>query len=347
MVSILLTILKVLGMSLAVILGILIVLLLLVLFVPVRYRLSGSRKTEDEGPLSLHIKVTWLMHFLNAVFSYPGAPCLKVRIAFVTVFRSDKLMQKKDGAKEASGKKDKSKKRAKEQPASGPLGQPAGKDSPNLNPGQEEDKKEDKTGEKRRAARAGSPGTDTEGDKTKESDSRMQEEPAENQGGEEECGAKEGFFKKLIEFIRKLKDSLKKIRYTISQICDKIKHIVNNIQYYTEIIKSETFSRAWKVCSGQALSLLKHILPGKVEGSLHIGMGDPAGTGQILALYGMLYPFIGNHIDIQPDFEQKIIEGELFIKGRITVFKALKTAWIIYFNRDLRRLIKLFKREAA
>ncbi|MDE6963832.1 MAG: DUF2953 domain-containing protein, partial [Lachnospiraceae bacterium] len=117
--------------------------------------------------------------------------------------------------------------------------------------------------------------------------------------------------------------------------------------YYINIIKSDTFVRAFGVCSKQALSLLKSIGPRKVTGSLVIGTGDPAGTGQVMAAYGILYPLIGDHIAVTPDFERQIVEGDLLIKGKITVFRAVKTAWIIYFNRDLRRLIQLFKREAA
>jgi len=97
MVSILLTILKILGISLSVILGILVVLLLLVLFVPVRYRFSGSRRAEGEGPFSFQVKVTWLLHLINVAFSYPDAPYLKVRIACITLFRSDNTSARKDG----------------------------------------------------------------------------------------------------------------------------------------------------------------------------------------------------------------------------------------------------------
>ena len=78
-----------------------------------------------------------------------------------------------------------------------------------------------------------------------------------------------------------------------------------------------------------------------------IGTGDPASTGQVIAIYGILYPLLGNHIDIIPDFEQQIVEGDLLIKGKITLFRLVKTAWIVYFNKDLRRLIKLLKREAV
>ena len=253
-----------------------------------------------------------LLHLLNIRFQYPDAAYLRVRILLFNVFcfGKEKDPEEKEGSTGSS------------------------------------DKKHD-----RMADESSPPPAKEETTPKKETDSNSDGAlPEKDISVKEDDPTEEKEAKKaptLRGFIRKLLSILKNIRYTITQICDKIKHIVNNIQYYTEIIRSETFGRAFKVCSGQVFSLLKHILPGKVEGSLHIGTGDPASTGQVLAVYGMLYPFIGNHIDIQPDFEQQIIEGELLIKGRITVCKALKTAWIIYFNKDLRRLIKLFKREAA
>ena len=113
------------------------------------------------------------------------------------------------------------------------------------------------------------------------------------------------------------------------------------------MIRSETFQRAFGVCSEQTIALLNGIKPKKLRGNLVIGTGDPASTGQILAVYGMLYPVIGDHINITPDFERQIVEGNLLIKGRITAWKLLKTAWKVYFNRDIRRVIKLLKREEA
>ena len=166
--------------------------------------------------------------------------------------------------------------------------------------------------------------------------------PEQASGGasKEEKRTIAGFFGSLFRILRNIK-------YTILKIYDKIKHIVRNIRYYLAVIKSETFQRAYKVCSTQIVRLLKGILPKKLEGTLRIGTGDPASTGQVMAVYGILYPLLGDNIAITPDFEEQVIEGRLNIKGKITVFCILKTAWIIYFNKDLRRVMKLFKREAA
>ncbi len=302
MVSILLMILKILGIILLVVLGIILTLVILVLFVPIRYRITAHRKVAEEIPAAAKVKVTWLLHIINAAFCYPEAACVRVRVLCFTIFRSDK-----PGKKPKSNKKDIQKapaaKEEKEEQSAGKI--------------QEELKQEEPK---------------NTGDNKQNKDHHRQEE-------EEEAS--------LIKFLKKLWSVIKNIKYTIIQIYDKINHIIKNIRYYIKIIKSDTFKRALSVCSVQALSLLKSILPKKLKGKLLIGTGDPAGTGQVLAVYGMLYPLLGNHIDITPDFDRQIVEGDLFIKGKITVFKLIKAAWIVYFNRDLRRLLKLFKREAA
>lgn len=320
MIAILLTILKVLGILLLILLLTVLTLLFLVLFVPLRYRVRICRKEGEGKALSIEARVSWLLHLVNASFCYPEAAFLRVRVLGFTLFRSDKAKIRPDQSPKAplgDTEKGETKKQEKE-----PQKTKAQKKPQN----QRQDLPE--TGHKEQSINT------EEGDKRADS-------------GAEAKTEKEGFFSRVKEFFRKLLSLFQNIRYTIAQICDKIKHIVNNIQYYLNILKSDTFRRAWSVCSGQALCLLKSILPGKWTGSLVIGAGDPAGTGEILAVYGMLYPLLGNHISVTPDFERKIVEGELLIKGKITVMKGLKTAWKIYFNKDLRRLIKLFKREAA
>lgn len=169
---------------------------------------------------------------------------------------------------------------------------------------------------------------------------------------EEELKEKEEAFEKeddpkISNFIKKLFSILKNIKYTICQIYGKIKHIIKNIRYYIRILKSDTFKRAWSFCSREVFILLKSILPRKFSADFVVGTGDPASTAQILSIQGILYPLVGEHINITPDFEHSIVEGNFFVKGKITVWRILLTAVRVYFNRDLRRVIRLFKKEAA
>ena len=64
--SVIIFILKIIGIILLVLLGILLTLLGLILFVPVRYRIGGS--VEDEFEVRGH--VSWMLHLLGFYFSY-------------------------------------------------------------------------------------------------------------------------------------------------------------------------------------------------------------------------------------------------------------------------------------
>ena len=253
------------------------------------------------------------MHAVSAAFHYPAEAYLRVKVLGITIFRSD---QKKED------KKKETKKKTPEKEAAASVQKPEEKSA------EETIRKEEEKPPK---------AADTSGDEKK-----IDVNPEQASGGasKEEKRTIAGFFGSLFRILRNIK-------YTILKIYDKIKHIVRNIRYYLAVIKSETFQRAYKVCSTQIVRLLKGILPKKLEGTLRIGTGDPASTGQVMAVYGILYPLLGDNIAITPDFEEPVIEGRLNIKGKITVFCILKTAWIIYFNKDLRRVMKLFKREAA
>ena len=46
-----------------------------------------------------------------------------------------------------------------------------------------------------------------------------------------------------------------------------------------------------------------------------------------LALCGMFYAFIGENMDLEPDFEKRVLEGSVYVKGRLrTVHMAVFAA---------------------
>lgn len=151
----------------------------------------------------------------------------------------------------------------------------------------------------------------------------------------------------LLDFVRKLFSAIRNIKYTIRKIYDKINHIIHNIRYYIKILQTESFKRAFMLCREQLLRLMKIVLPRKVSGTFTIGMEDPAATGQILSIYGILYPLIGGSITVIPDFEKPVMEGSFRFKGKITAFTLIRIAAKIYFDKDLKRVICLFKKEAV
>ena len=95
MISVLLIILKLVGMLLAILLGMLVLLLLFILFVPVRYHVQANRDESDGVPVHLTIKVSWLLHLLNGRYQYPEEAFLRIRILCFTIYNSSVVKEGK------------------------------------------------------------------------------------------------------------------------------------------------------------------------------------------------------------------------------------------------------------
>lgn len=330
MLHILLLILKIIGITVSILLGIVILALCLALFVPIRYRIEAKR-SEGEGnpPIEVVAKVTWLLHFINARILYSTQLKIRLRILFITIFR---IPAKKNRSKSKSKKESKRKSKSKSK--------------------NEADRQDDKI-EKKHDSKDSSGDDNNSGnrDKTDKSQALTKDSQPKNDysGQQDDSGNDEEDDEQKLSIkdkLLKIWDFFKNIRYTIQGICARIKEIFENIEYYLEIIKSETFKSAFSLCKGELGSIFSYIKPRKLDAELVIGTGDPASTGQILSYYyGILYPLVGNHVIIVGDFDHKRIEGTVFIKGKMRLFTFLKAVVRIYFNKDIKKLLKLFKKE--
>ncbi len=66
-----------------------------------------------------------------------------------------------------------------------------------------------------------------------------------------------------------------------------------------------------------------------------------------MAVYGMLYPFIGSHVLVQTDFENKVIEGDLYIRGKVVAIVFLIAGVRIVLDKNIWKLFKMLKKEDA
>lgn len=307
MLHILLLILKIIGITLGILIGIVILAVCLVLFVPLHYRIEVERR-EGEGnpPIEATAKVTWLLHFVNMRLCYSSELKLRLRVLFFTIFRLP-AKEKKKSADKKSKKKDKEKNFDKKTEQS--------------YKNKDEEKIENKSE-----------------NIIKDDNADVNTDNLDEENSEQKLSLKEKL-KKIWEFFQN-------IWYTIRGLCDRIKGILENIEYYLDIIKGDTFKSSFALCKDELCSIFSYIRPRTFKMDLVIGTGDPTSTGQVLAYYyAVLYPFLGPQAQVQGDFEQKRIEGTALIKGKIKLFTFIKAAARIYFNKDIRKLLKLFKKE--
>lgn len=346
MLHILLLILKIIGIVLLSILGILLLGIVCALFVPVRYRIEAVRQEgEGQPPAAVRVKVTWLLHLINFLIRFDGELFVRVRISFLTILR---IPQKEGRRKKAEQRESGNKKKQKKQ-------EDSVKQDKKEEPAQSKDGAE--SGLQETTATASLPEMQEHREEPAEITQTLPEEesagPVVAEEGEEEAGTQDppGFWDKLRVIPKMLQRLFEKIRglfenieYTINKFCDKIRSVSDTIEYYREVVEGEAFKRSFALCKDELTAIIKRLRPRKFEASLIVGMDDPASTGEILAVCGMLYPIIGGHVDVRGDFERKRLEGEILIVGKLRMFTFLRTAVRIYFNKDIRKLYRLLKR---
>lgn len=351
MLHILLLILKIIGIVLLVVMGALLLGIACALFVPVRYRIEAVRQEgEGQPPAAVRVKVTWLLHLINLLFRFDGTAFVRARILIFTVFQMPKKERRRRKAKE--GKRGGKKKKRREPEKQEKQGNQAKEEETAL-PGDELEGGQEtaaaaetalKGGEMQKIGGSDEDITQSLPEDEKRGQDKEQKETEETQEGPGLMDKLRAIPEILRNLFEKIKGIFENIEYTINRFCDKIRSISDTIEYYREVVEGEPFKRSFALCKGELLNIVKTLKPRKFEASLIIGMDDPAATGEILAICGMLYPVIGGHVDVRGDFERKRLEGEILIVGKLRMVTFLRTAVKIYFNKDIRKLYRLLKR---
>lgn len=86
------------------------------------------------------------------------------------------------------------------------------------------------------------------------------------------------------------------------------------------------------------------MLPDKSDTYICLGTGDPAQTAEIVGAYSIVYPVLYKKVRYEPDFEEKVIELDTHLKGHITIFVLVYSAAVCFFNKDVKKVIRRFKK---
>ena len=324
MISILLIILKIIGITLLVVLGLFLLLLLIVLFVPVRYRFNGN---YDD---SFHCKgkATWLLHLVSIKIEVEKEVVTSIRILGIplSIFLKNKQKdvlvkeeEKKDNHNQSKEKVESDKKQENNKP--------------------QLEQKELKTGELLE-------------DNTDENE---KEQVDANTAEMSVIHAKK---KTIIQRVRnicntikqKINDMIQKIRNVIQKIKDFIlncKEKKKQLKRYLKILQSDTTKAAFALCKNKIFKMFKHIFPKKIHADLKFGFADPATTGYTLAVYGMLPKSVGKRIILHPDFDNSVFEGQFKVKGAICAFTLLCQVLGILMDKNCRKLYHILKKEIS
>lgn len=305
-------ILKIIGIILAVILGLVLLVICIVLFVPICYRadLHGSGSAKE---LTVHAKISFLFGLIKAVFALEnGKTDLSVRIAWKKLGDSDPV---EDKAKDRDGEMPKPEKKAVMQKS------------------QTIQKEEQQDGTPNRITDKAVEDETEKIEKTEQSAKIYPESTEKKQRKKKER-------KEDSDSASKIEQITEKIKCTYHKFCDKINQITEKKDKISDFLADETHKNAFLKLKNEAFHLLKILKPKKIQGEITFGFEDPSLTGRILAWISMIYPWIGEHPDITPDFEHRTLSGDLSIRGRLYVITLVVTAIRLILSKAVRRSFK-------
>ncbi len=307
MTTVLLTILKIIGIVLLVILGIMLFLLAVLLFVPVRYSVKG---TVDNN-ITAEGKISWLCSILRYDFTFQEQELNgEVRIFG---FRPRKKERVSEEELEEEVVSDLVSNTVEEDDSEGKISKSViESDSDKISP------------EEAAGRREQNPEMDFHTGRQNRKSSRP--------------SGKNIFMRmwdKIKSFMKKIKNffiGIQKRLTSFKEFVVKVKEIV------TDTKNQYAVRRLWE----ELLYLLKHFGFRKIHTELTFALADPALTGQVLGILCMM-PFLYQYdFHIFPDFESEsyYIRGSYDVKGRIRLIFLLVTTICLLADKDIRSFLK-------
>lgn len=324
MLHIILLILKIIGIIIAVILGLAVALLLIVLFVPVRYVIDAGCHDKK---LKAHVKVTWIMHIFRGVISYDEELFYSIKALWFNIYSSD-----------AESKKEKRPKKNTENNTKE-------KNTKNKHIDAIEDKADNVVSKDKQDGvdKAGLEEADCIQKKLSLEKSHDEVKESDEKSTIEENG-------KLHTLVNKIKNVYYKIKSFIRRAIDTVKAALNKSQAAADTIKHKYTEIRNKVTDPENIELVRFlwtqikavmniIKPAKYNINIRYGFEDSATTGWVAVRLAVLYGLMGMDVSIIPDFDNSIFEGDIYMKGRFNLYSFLIIAVRLYRNKSFRKLI--------
>lgn len=305
-----LLILKIIGIVLCVILGMIAV----ILFVPIFYEADANIDEMD-----YKVRVHWLAKLIRFEFRWREKAHAALKILwFVIDFTDPEAVSARKAKKEAKARKKLLKQQKKEAKEREKQVRQSRKEAQ-----QEETANAD--GNLRKEASV------AQEKKTYEKAEQLKSENVRQEFTESEKAEANESKTSILE-------KLKAAHGKAGSILDKIKTVLAVIRYLRE---QELISAVWV----KLQVFLLHIRPRKLSGNLKFGLSNPADTGQILGVIAMVPLFYQTELQIEPDFEAEdnYIQGQVYVKGHICCIHLVILIIRLLRDEKIRTLIRTIR----
>lgn len=323
--AVIILILKIIGIVLLVLFGLLVLVLGAVLFLPVRYRITGRQTAGADTP-ELSARADWMLHLVSYRFAYRGGET-ESGLHICGILRKKKAPGGPDSWEEP--------------------GEP-GPDQP------EEAVTKEKPGRENPAEEANpEPNETTASGESLSEETHAGPEPPGQETAPECAQPEEKTLSRLAEAIRRLLVFIgglpKRIRLAVSGAAAAIRRLkeaaaqaLSKIAEIKAAVTDETNRTAVRGIVRELRFLLSHFRVRKIDADLSFSLGDPAATGQALGLISVLPVVYRYHFRIYPDFdsEEMYLLGEFDIRGKARMIHLLRSAIRLYRQKEFRIFIK-------
>lgn len=329
MLGILLSILKILGIILLAVLGVVILVLLVLLLVPVRYRISGKWNAEEKR---IEGKATWLFRLVHVSVSADkdGQHIVPKIMGIDLKKRSERKEKREKHKKKEKKNKRKKEKRKMEKRKMEKMEKETEKKKPIISEKKETEIKKTEIKE----AEIKKTEMNVEEEKTNDFPEKIDNiEPIQ----------KKSIFQKIYEKIINVLSAVSKVAKAWRGLFENAQELQKKkdkiFDFFCEKEALEAKDKMFRILK----KAFRHIRPQKLKTSIRFGLENPADTGQLYAVLCLLYGIYGKDTVLEPDFENKILEGEIQIKGRIRLLNLIYYVIYLYRIKKLKEFIELLK----
>ena len=369
MLHILLMILKIIGIILLAIIGIALLIVILILFVPIRYRIQAHRYDDTMAK----VNVSWLLSAIRFTLKYNGAEVdTKIRILGFdgSKFINGDTKQKQEDIIDYTNEEEKTEPKMEPKACDTDALDENKSDNVSNNTngiGKSDDTNKDNDIDTKDSTNKDNvidtkDSTNTDNDIDTEDDTNTDNGIDTKDGTNTDNGIdtedsinqsdissskeqKKKNTRKPKNIFSRLVFKAKKIYHKFKTWCKKLMNMLKKaddiktkLLALAEFIDSREFKDNFAFVKVQLGRFFKHIMPLKHRIKLEFGTGSPDTTGEILGALAVVMALTGMNIQVMPDFDNAIFRGEIYMKGRIRLFNILIIALKVYFNKELRRV---------
>ena len=317
-------ILKIIGIVLCVIIGI----LAMILFVPVCYKVDA-----DIGEMDYTVRARWLGWLIRFEFRWKEKAHAVLKILWFVIDLTDpEAVAVRKAKKEVKARKKQEKKQKKEMRKSRKEQRKKRKKEVQQVSEQEKRAKQREEFRRQQEAEPEMAGTDVNAEKHT---SEVNEKNASEEPDILKLKSKAG---NGAEEKKSVLNKLKSVQEKTGSAKEKIN---NGIAVFRFLREQELIPAVWT----KLKTFLLHIRPRVLQGHLQFGLSDPANTGQVLGGIAMIPFLYQTELQIKPDFEadENYIKGQLYTRGHICCIHLVVLLVRLLLDKKLRGVIHMIR----